>query len=66
MKALYEIINDCADQKKKESLMEIRDQLRTIYDKVEAAEDFMSMCANADVYEGYYYVLNQLYEILYG
>lgn len=65
MKALYSIIDDCTDQAERENLMKIRDKLCAIYEKAEAAEDFMSMCGNADVYEDYYSVLNGLYEILY-
>ena len=66
MKALYDIIHDCTEAGTKQDLTEIRDRLHSVYDKVEAAEDFMSMCGNADAYEGYYSVVNGLYEILYG
>lgn len=66
MKPLCNIIDDCTDKQAKQDLIKIREQLHTIYDKLEAAEAFMSMCADADVYENYYSVVNSLYEILYG
>ena len=66
MKALYDIIDNCTNHQEKANLMDSRDRLHAIYDKVESAEDFMSMCGNADVYEDYYSVMNGLYEILYG
>ena len=50
----------------KSELQALKENLEQIYSKVENAEDYMSMCADADIYENYLSASNWLYEILYG
>ena len=50
----------------KSELQALKENLEQIYSKVENAEDYMSMCADADIYENYLSASNRLYELLYG
>jgi len=54
------------DPATKSELQALKENLEQIYSKVENAEDYMSMCADADIYENYLSASNQLYELLYG
>ena len=66
MKTLDDIIRSCTDSATKNELQALKENLEQIYSKVENAEDYMSMCADADIYENYLSASNWLYEILYG
>ena len=50
----------------KEKLQALKERLEEIYSNVESADDCMSMCADADIYENYLSASNRLYELLYG
>ena len=66
MKTLDDIIRSCTDPATKSELQALKENLEQIYSKVENAEDYMSMCADADIYENYRSASNRLYELLYG
>ena len=66
MKTLDDIIRSCTDSATKNELQALKENLEQIYSKAENAEDYMSMCADADIYENYLSASNWLYEILYG
>lgn len=66
MKRVDGIIQRCTDPATKSELQALKENLEQIYSKVENAEDYMSMCADADIYENYLSASNQLYELLYG
>jgi hypothetical protein len=66
MKTLDDIIQSCTDPATKNELQALKENLEQIYSKVENAEDYMSMCADADIYENYLGASNRLYELLYG
>lgn len=66
MKTLDDIIRSCTDPATKNELQALKENLEQIYSKVENAEDYMSMCADADIYENYLSSSNRLYELLYG
>lgn len=66
MKTLDDIIQSCADMATKGELQALKERLEEIYSNVESADDYMSMCADADVYENYLSASNRLYELLYG
>lgn len=66
MKTVDGIIQRCTDQATKSELQTLKENLEQIYSKVENAEDYMSMCADADIYENYLSASNRLYELLYG
>lgn len=66
MKTLDDIIRSCTDPATKNELQALKENLEQIYSKVENAEDYMSMCADADIYENYLRASNRLYELLYG
>ena len=66
MKRVDDIIQRCTDPTTKSELQALKENLEQVYSKVENAEDYMSMCADADIYENYLSASNQLYELLYG
>ena len=66
MKTLDDIIQSCTDQATKSELQALKERLGQIYSKVENAEDCMSMCADADMYENSLCASNRLYVLLYG
>lgn len=66
MKRVDDIIQRRTDPATKSELQALKENLEQIYSKVENAEDYMSMCADADIYENYLSASNQLYELLYG
>lgn len=66
MKALDDIIQSCTDMETKGELQALKERLEEIYSNVESADDCMSMCADADIYENYLSASNRLYELLYG
>lgn len=66
MKRVDDIIQRCTDSATKSELQALKENLEQVYSKVENAEDYMSMCADADIYENYLSASNQLYELLYG
>jgi hypothetical protein len=66
MKTLDDIIRSCTDPATKNELQALKENLEQIYSKVENAEDYMSECADADIYENYLSASNRLYELLYG
>lgn len=66
MKTMDDIIQRCTDPAMKSELQALKENLEQIYSKVENAEDYMSMCADTDVYENYLSASNRLYELLYG
>jgi hypothetical protein len=66
MKTLDDIIRSCTDPATKNELQALKENLEQIYSKVENAEDYMSMCTDADIYENYLSASNRLYELLYG
>ena len=66
MKTLDDIIRSCTDPATKNELQALKENLEQIYSKVENAEDYMSRCADADIYENYLSASNRLYELLYG
>lgn len=66
MKTLDNIICNCTEPTTKSELQALKENLEQIYSKVENAEDCMSMCADADIYENYLSASNRLYELLYG
>lgn len=66
MKTLDDIIQSCTDMATKGELQALRERLEEIYSNVESADDYMSMCTDADVYENYLSASNRLYELLYG
>lgn len=66
MKTVDGIIQRCTDPATKSELQALKENLEQIYSKVESAEDYMSMCADADIYENYLNASNRLYELLYG
>lgn len=66
MERVDDIIQRCTDPATKSELQALKENLEQIYSKVENAEDYMSMCADADIYENYLSASNQLYELLYG
>lgn len=65
MKRVDDIIQRCTDPVTKSELQALKENLEQIYSKVENAEDYMSMCADADIYENYLSASDQLYELLY-
>ena len=66
MKTLDDIIRSCTDPTTKNELQALKENLEQIYSKVENAEAYMSMSADADIYENYLSASNRLYELLYG
>lgn len=66
MKTLNDIIQSCTDMATKGELQALKERLKKIYSNVESADDCMSMCADADIYENYLFACNRLYELLYG
>ena len=66
MKRVGDFIQRCTDPATKSELQALKENLEQIYSKVENAEDYMSMCADADIYVNYLSASNQLYELLYG
>lgn len=66
MKTVDGIIQRCTDPATKSELQALKENLEQIYSKVENAEDYMSTCADADIYENYLSASNRLYELLYG
>lgn len=66
MKTVDGIIQRCTGPATKSELQTLKENLEQIYSKVENAEDYMSMCADADIYENYLSASNRLYELLYG
>lgn len=75
MKRVDDIIQRCTDPATKSELQALKENLgidllkvffEQIYSKVENAEDYISMCADADIYENYLSASNQLYELLYS
>lgn len=66
MKTLDDIIQSCTDMATKGELQALKERLEEIYSNVESADDCMSMCADADIYENYLFASNRLYELLYG
>ena len=66
MKTLNDIIRSCTDMATKGELQALKERLEEIYYNVESADDCISMCADADIYENYLSASNRLYELLYG
>lgn len=66
MKTLDDIIQSCTDPATKGELQALKERLEEIYYNVESADDCISMCADADIYENYLSASNRLYELLYG
>ena len=66
MKTLNDIIRSCTDMTTKGELQALKERLEEIYYNVESADDCISMCADADIYENYLSASNRLYELLYG
>lgn len=66
MKTVDGIVQRCTDPATKSELQALKENLEQICSKVENAEDYMSMCADADIYENYLSASNRLYELLYG
>ena len=50
MKRVDDIIQRCTDPATKSELQALKENLEQIYSKVENADDYMIMCAFADIY----------------